>query len=70
MLVMIVMMMVVMLVMVVMVVMVSPDFRMLWMSGVVYWAVRGEMRVLMELRGRKGDMEQEMVVAYNNSVEE
>ena len=28
------------------------------------------MRVLMELRGRKGDMEQEMVVAYNNSVEE
>ena len=28
------------------------------------------MRVLMELRGRKGDMEQEMVVACNNSVEE
>ena len=27
------------------------------------------MRVLMELWGRKGDMEQEMVVAYNNSVE-
>ena len=46
--------MMVMMVMLVMVVMVSPDFRMQWMSGVVYWAVRGGNEGVNGTEGKKG----------------
>ena len=46
--------MIVMMVIMVMVVMVSPDFRMLWMSGVVYWAVRGGNEGVNGTEGKKG----------------